>query len=444
MFFVPKYIIILATLISLDYFLALLIEKEEGKRRKIYLIISVMANIGVLFFFKYFNFFNQNVALLADFLHFNYSPKLLTILLPVGLSFHVFQSLAYVIEVYKKRYKPEKNYISYALYVLFFPQLVAGPIERPGHLLPQLSRINSFDYLLFRRGCERILIGFFKKLVIADQLSRIITTFFGTQLQPDSATLVLVMVMFTYQLYCDFSGYSDIAVGSAMILGFTLTENFNRPFSSTSISEFWRRWHISLSSWLKDYLYYPIVFGFGGKVSRFKLYMATIITFTLIGLWHGASWTYMVFGCMHGVYLVLGTMTEKIRGQIASISKIQAFPKVHAFFQTIIVFLLVTISLIFFRFDTLDQSIWIIKHLVSYPNISIFLTLTRSLEGMIIPVVIFIVFMELLQWFQEKKGTLYIFDAMPKVARVSCYYAIFFTLIMFGYFDGQSFIYFNF
>ena len=304
---IPKYLLILFFVITADYFLAFLINKHEGKKRTLFLLASSSVNVGTLFFFKYFNFFNENIASLAQALHFNYNPILLQIALPLGLSFHVFQSLSYIIEVYRKKYTPEKNYITYALYVLFFPQLVAGPIERPHHLLPQLSATHTFDPTLARRGLERMLWGFFKKLVIADQIAQVVNPLYAN-LPHDTILLISIAILFSYQLYCDFSGYSDIAIGTAMMLGFSLTENFNRPYAARSITDFWRRWHISLSSWLKDYLYYPLALGWG-RVTKLKLYMSLFITFVLIGLWHGANWTYVVFGAIHGVYLVLELLT---------------------------------------------------------------------------------------------------------------------------------------
>src|SRR3989344_5030668 len=253
MAFVPQYILVLFTLITLDFFLAQLIEKQTGRRRAALLWTSVAGNIGMLFFFKYFNFFNINLDALADLLHWNYDPMLLYIALPLGLSFHIFQSLSYVIEVYRGRFKPERNYLIYALYVMFFPQLVAGPIERPAHLLPQFLKAHTFDAQRVRRGLERILWGFFKKIVIADNIAPIVSHIYaGTP--ADGPLIIAVALLFAYQLYCDFSGYSDIAVGTALVLGYDIMENFDRPYAARSVSEFWRRWHISLSSWLRDYL----------------------------------------------------------------------------------------------------------------------------------------------------------------------------------------------
>lgn len=448
MAFVPKYVLILFGLITVDFFLAKEINKREGMERKLLLTISIFANIGTLFFFRYFNFFNENISVISNFLHWNYTPFLLQIALPLGLSFHVFQSLSYVIEVYKKKYIPETNYITYALYVMFFPQLVAGPIERPQHLLPQLNQTHEFDSVLARKGLERMLWGFFKKLVIADQIARTINPLYA-HLPQDSSLLIIIAVMFSYQLYCDFSGYSDIAVGSSMMLGFNLTENFNRPFAARSITEFWRRWHISLSSWLRDYLYYPLVLSWG-KVTKIKMYYSTLITFALIGLWHGAQWTYVVFGALHGIYLIIELATEKVRKKLYKIFHFEKIQMIHHLAQTLTVFVLVSISFVFFRAESLSKVWWFITNMFSSFNLDF--TLHQLMPALImypgrivLYVVILAVFiMEIVQYFQEKKNTFYIFDLMPKSIRYGWYYVLTTMILVFGYFGAQTFIYFQF
>lgn len=448
MAFVPKYVLILFFLITTDYFLAFLIQNETWPRRKLFLSISILANIGILFFFKYFNFFNENVASIAQFLHWNYSPVIISIALPLGLSFHVFQSLGYVIEVYKGKYQPEKNYITYALYVMYFPQLVAGPIERPQHLLPQLSQNHDFDGVKARRGLERILWGLFKKLVIADQIAQVINPLYST-MPTDGSVLMAMSILFSYQLYCDFSGYSDIAIGTSLMLGYDLTENFNRPFAARSLADFWRRWHISLSNWLRDYLYYPLALGFG-KVSKIKLYCSLFITFVLIGLWHGANWTFVVFGAIHGAYLVIELLTEKKRKWIVRKIGLSKKQTLHNVVQTVCVFALVTISFVFFRAESVGQAWWIVTHMFVDIHVDF---IRHGLIGVLTSVVGKIVFMfivaaiivmEIVQYFQEKKNTLYIFDMLPKPLRYGWYYFLIFSIAMFGYFGAQAFIYFQF
>lgn len=359
MAFVPKYIFILFFLITVDYFLGKAIEKRTGRERKIFLIISILANIGTLFFFKYFNFFNENIVALANFLHWNYSPILLSIVLPIGLSFHVFQSLSYVIEVYRGKYQPEKNYLTYALYVMFFPQLVAGPIERPYNLLPQFHKENYFDYDRVITGLQRMLWGFFKKIVVADNLALYVNQVYNNSQDYSGLILLTATIFFAFQIYCDFSGYSDIAIGSAQVLGFKLMENFNNPYFSNSMAEFWRRWHISLSSWLHDYLFYPLMLSIKITYSRLRLYFALFTTFVLIGLWHGANWTFITFGAIHGFYLIFGQMTKNWRQKIAQIVGLSQLPQLHRFFQIIITFSLFSLSLIFFRASTLANAYYI-------------------------------------------------------------------------------------
>ncbi len=449
MSFVPVYILILLALITLDYFVAQKIAvSEEKKERVYYLLISIGGSLGILFLFKYFNFFNESVASLATALHWNYSPWLLSFALPLGLSFHVFQSLSYVIEVYKKKYVPERNFFVYSLYVLFFPQLVAGPIERPQHLLPQLHLKHSFDKRKVRQGLEQMLWGFFKKIVIADQVAQIINPLYA-DLPTESSLLIAIAILFSYQLYCDFSGYSDIAIGSAKMLGYDLTINFNRPYAARTLSDFWRRWHISLSSWLRDYLYYPLALGWGKK-TKMKLYGSLFVTFVLIGLWHGANWTFVVFGAIHGIYLVFELMTEKIRKKIRAILFLDRHEKIHHLFQVLIVFCLASISFIFFRSETMSKAWWFINHMFTWPSFSFMRhellgSLTAHVGNIVfIVVVLSIIIMEVIQYIQSKKSTLFIFDDKPKYIRYGWYYSLSLLILLFGYFGGESFIYFQF
>lgn len=459
MAFVPKYIFILFFLITVDYFLAQIINQHADKKRKVFLIFSILANIGTLFVFKYFNFFNTNIATLASFFHWNYAPALLKIALPLGLSFHVFQSLSYVIEVYRGKYQPEKNYLTYALYVMFFPQLVAGPIERPQHLLPQFKLPHDFNRQNVRRGLERMLWGFFKKLVIADNIALIVNyvyanlEYFKNNESVVGLALILAAALFTYQLYCDFSGYSDIALGSALVLGYDLTENFNRPFAAHSIAEFWRRWHISLSNWLRDYLYYPLALGWG-KVSKAKLYLSLFITFVLIGLWHGANWTFVVFGAIYGLYQIIGSLTEKARAKLAQLIGLTKLSKFHGFLKIVTTFCLVSLANVFFRADDLYQAWQIITHfgdglvhVVDYKYLRYQLFTDKIFgvaKGVMAGVLLAIVIMEVIQYYQAKKNDLYIFENSNRLFRYGWYYFLLLSILFFGYLQASTFIYFQF
>ncbi len=297
--FIPAYIFVLFGLIAVDYTAGRLLGKATGAYRKCILLASVISTCAVLLVFKYFNFANENIAALSSFLHWNYSIAALSLALPLGLSFHTFQSLSYVIEVYRGKFKPERHFGIYALYVMFYPQLVAGPIERPQHLLPQFYENHVFDYERVKTGLIRMAWGFFKKMAIADNLAIIVNPIFANPSQYGSISLIIASICFTLQIYFDFSGYCDIALGAAQVMGFTLMENFNRPFAAKSIAEFWRRWHISLSSWFRDYFYYPLVLS-QKKVTPAKIYATTLFTFLVTGFWHGANWTFGIFGLLHG------------------------------------------------------------------------------------------------------------------------------------------------
>ena len=452
MAFVPQYVLILFFLITLDFFLAPLVYSATGARRRIYLWISVCANLGTLGLFKYFNFFNTNIAALAHFLHWNYDPWLLSLALPLGLSFHVFQSLSYVIEVYKGRFEPERNYLLYALYVMFFPQLVAGPIERPSHLLPQLRRTHSFESSRVAQGLERMGWGFFKKLVIADNIAPIVNLLYAAP-HLTGPQIILVSVLFAYQLYCDFSGYSDIAVGAARVLGYEIMENFDRPFASRSIAEFWRRWHISLSSWLRDYLYYPLALG-GTRHSALRLYESLFCTFLLVGLWHGANWTFIVWGGLHGFYLVFGIVTQEWRHGFADALRLTKLPRLYHAWQVVATFSLVVFTLVFFRAPTLGQAATMIGELrvglgrlfdLSYLRFDL-LTVQNIGVGKdeLLVILLAVLVVELVQHLQKKAGTLYVLEMVPKVGRVFCWDALVFVTLILGHFAALPFIYFQF
>lgn len=309
MAFVPVYILILGFTIAVDYAAGILIDRNEGKKRKAWLVASIVANVGVLAFFKYFNFLNQSIAAAVRGMCLPYDVPDLGILLPIGLSFHTFQSLSYTIEVYRRHQKPERNPGVFALYVMFYPQLVAGPIERPGNLLNQLGKRFDPEYDKIAHGLRQMAWGFFKKLVIADRCGVIVDQVYGNPVLYDGWTTLLATYLFALQIYCDFSGYSDIAIGAARCMGFDLMVNFRTPFMSGSISEFWSRWHISLTSWFRDYLYIPLG---GNRVRVPRWYLNLFIVFLVSGLWHGAAWKYVLYGAVHGFYIIAALMAKPL------------------------------------------------------------------------------------------------------------------------------------
>jgi alginate O-acetyltransferase complex protein AlgI len=286
MAFIPIYILILFFTIIVDYYAGILIENAEVKRKKTYLLLSIFVNIGTLMIFKYYNFFIDNINESFSLLNSSISLPVLSLILPIGLSFHTFQALSYTIEVYRGNQKAERHFGIYALYVMFYPQLVAGPIERPQNILHQFHEKKHFSSEFLMSGLRLMLWGFFKKVVIADRLSVYVNGVFDNADEYGSLNLIIAAVFFSIEIYCDFSGYSDIAIGSAKVMGFDLMTNFNRPYLSKNIKEFWSRWHISLSTWFRDYVYIPLG---GNRGSKFMKYRNVFIVFVLSGFWHGCK-----------------------------------------------------------------------------------------------------------------------------------------------------------
>lgn len=353
MWFIPKYILILGFTIIVDYFAGLWIEGASGARRRMALIVSLVANIGVLAVFKYFNFINENVASLATFLHWNYPIENLSIALPIGLSFHTFQAMSYTIEVYRGHQKAERHFGIYALYVMFYPQLVAGPIERPQNLLHQFHEAKKFDYERAASGLRLMAWGLFKKTVIADRLAQFVNPIYATPSEFTGPALALATAFFAFQIFCDFSGYSDIAIGAARVMGFQLMRNFDRPYHARSISEFWRRWHISLSTWFKDYLYIPLG---GSRVSGPRWAFNILAVFLISGLWHGANWTYVVWGALHGIFLCVEGSTAQVRRRWVEAIGLHRWPSLHGLWQNLVVFVLVCVTWVFFRATGFTQA----------------------------------------------------------------------------------------
>ncbi len=293
MCFIPVYILILGFTIVVDYFAGIFLEIKNTAKRKYFLIASLIANIGVLAVFKYYNFINENLTIILHGTGFHNPIPYLSILLPIGLSFHTFQAMSYTIEIYRGNLKAERHFGIYALYVMFYPQLVAGPIERPQNLIHQFYEKHIFDYQRITDGLKLMAWGLFKKVVIADRLAILVNQVYDNPTNYKGLPLIFATIFFSFQIFCDFSGYSDMAIGAAKVMGFKLMTNFNRPYSSKSISEFWKRWHISLSTWFRDYLY--ISFG-GNRVSIPRWYFNLFFVFLVSGLWHGAKWTFVIWG----------------------------------------------------------------------------------------------------------------------------------------------------
>lgn len=310
MFFIPEYILILFATIAIDYAAGIWIENATSqRRRKTWLILSIVSTCLVLFVFKYFNFASENLLRLSHLLGFHYPDKKLNLLLPIGLSFHTFQSLSYVIEVYKGNQKAEKHLGIYALYVMFYPQLVTGPIERPQNLLVQLRQVKTFSYANLSEGLRLMLFGLFVKMVVADNLAVYVDQVYANPTAYSTASIFTGICFYSFQIYCDFFGYATIAVGCAKAMGYHLMDNFNTPYLSKSIGEFWQRWHISLSTWFRDYVYFPLG---GNRVTTPKWVMNILVVFVLSGLWHGANWTFICWGLAHGAVYIAEHLTNRL------------------------------------------------------------------------------------------------------------------------------------
>jgi len=448
MAFIPVYILILAVTIVIDYFAGMWIEDARGGEKKKFLIMSILSTCLVLFIFKYFNFFNSNFAAIAAFLHLNYPVKIINIILPIGLSFHTFQSLSYVIEVYRGNQKAERHFGIYALYVMFYPQLVGGPIERPQNLLHQFREPHYFDYKRVTDGLKLMAWGMFKKVVIADRLARAVNHVYAGPAQYDGLTLIAATVFFAFQIYCDFSGYSDIAIGSAQVMGFKLMDNFNRPYFSKSISEFWKRWHISLSTWFRDYLY--ISLG-GNRVPKWRWQLNLFITFLVSGLWHGANWTYVIWGGLNGFYLVFSVWTGDIRKKIAEATGLSRHPKIRRLWQVSATFSLVCFAWIFFRAKNLAEAWYIVTHLFS-GAVNILHTgyLKKSMTGLgiseteLMLSVLSVLFLLFVHAVQRHGDIRHMLSEKPAWQRWPVYFALVFGMLFFGVFGNNNFIYFQF
>jgi alginate O-acetyltransferase complex protein AlgI len=445
MAFVPIYILILGFTIVIDYFAGIYIDKSTGSRRKLYLIFSLIGNIGVLAVFKYYNFINDNFTfLLKGFALDNPIPHL-SILLPIGLSFHTFQAMSYTIEVYRGHYKPERNFGIYSLYVMFYPQLVAGPIERPQNLLHQFREKYNFDYERVTDGLRLMAWGLFKKAVIADRLAVVVDNVYNHPYSHNSLSFIIATVFFAFQIFCDFSGYSDMAIGAARVMGFKLMTNFNKPYQAKSIHEFWSRWHISLSTWFRDYFY--IALG-GNRVTIPRWYLNLFIVFLVSGLWHGANWTFVIWGALHGFYLVFALVSNKLREKI---NQRLYLNKIH-FLPSLTTFILVSFAWIFFRADSVDKAFYIVsKTFTGIPGIfksvmnhqPVLQYLGVSNANLIFSFFL-IIFLELWHHFQNKIDFAKALKEKPIYVRWAVYYAVIIAILFLGVFENRQFIYFQF
>ncbi len=436
----PKYIVLILFSTLIDYIAGLQMEKQTKPRiRQLFLIASLCSNLGLLFLFKYYTFFSQSLLTLFNQFNIFYDFPAFDFLLPVGISFYTFQTLSYTIDVYRRKKKAERHLGIFALYVAFFPQLVAGPIERSTRLLPQLFEKKEFNYQRISDGLKLMLWGFFKKVVIADRLAVLVNSVYNSPQDYTGIPLIVATYFFAFQIYCDFSGYSDIAIGAAQVMGYDLMDNFKRPYFSKNISEFWKRWHISLSSWFKDYLY--ISLG-GNRVAKWRWYSNLMIVFLVSGLWHGADWTFVIWGGLHGMYLVLSIWTGKFRMRCIRFSHLDKHQAVLKLIQVVTTFHLVLFGWIFFRANNLFDALYIIKNIFTDTNRHQYTVGLNQTEFII--AVLSILFMECIHMMQRHRRMRQFLNNKPKVLRWSVYLILLLSIIMFGVFTKQEFIYFQF
>jgi len=445
----PGYILLLFGSTLINYYAALRMgdERVSSGIKKKYLFFCLLSNIVILLIFKYYNFFTQSLTGFVGQYHISLTIPELRLLLPIGISFYIFKNMSYAIDVYRGDKIPERHLGIYALYVSFFPQLLAGPIERSTRLIPQLHKRFDFDYERVTKGLKLMVWGFFQKMVIADNIAPLVDAIYNYPSRYQGLPVLLGTFFYAFQIYCDFSGYSDIAIGAAQIMGYKTMDNFNRPYFAKSIAEFWRRWHISLSSWFRDYLYIPLG---GNRVSVPRWYLNLIVVLLICGFWHGANWTFLVWGGIHGFYLVSSIITRPFRGYLTRTISLDRLPRLHRSIKVLITFFLVCFAWIFFRANTISDAFCIISNLFAgwgsaftvtgLENIPFWSDLKFEFVVSLIAIGI-LLFVQLM----ERHGNIIDrLSAQPVWFRWPAYYFILEAILLFGNFGSKQFIYFQF
>lgn len=431
-----RFLSLIAVSTLVDYYVGItLLQKHKTSHRKALLLISIGVNLGILGFFKYYNFFLDNFTTAFSFLGGEFAGASLKVILPVGISFYTFQTLSYTIDVYRKKLEPAKDLIGFAAFVCFFPQLVAGPIERATHLLPQFYTKRKFEYALAVDGVKQILWGLFKKIVIADNCAVYVNYIFDNSGDLSGSTLVIGAVLFAFQIYGDFSGYSDIAIGTSRLFGFDLKQNFAFPYFSRDVAEFWRRWHISLSTWFRDYVYIPLG---GSRVNTVSNVRNIFIVFALSGFWHGANWTFIVWGLLNALYFLPVLLTRKNRDHLDIVAQGKRFPSVKNCLQIFVTFSLTVLAWIFFRAENINHAWQYITRIFSR---SIFNFPEVDPVKELLLVLVFV----LLEWVgrEGQYGIQKIGSKQRPIIRYALYYAIGFAILWLRG-SPQEFIYFQF
>lgn len=430
-----KFLFLLIFSIGLDFLSGIMIERSGNKKEaKFWLLINIVINLGFLGFFKYYNFFIESFSELVAGFGFHVNVWLLKIVLPVGISFYTFHGLSYVIDIYKKRIAAERNFVDYAVFVSYFPLLVAGPIERATHLLPQIQKKRTFNYEQAADGMRQILWGFFKKMVIADNCAPLVNEIFAHYQTESASSLVLGAILFAFQIYGDFSGYSDIALGVSRLFGIELLKNFAFPYFSRDIAEFWRRWHISLSSWFRDYLYIPLGGSRGGLMMKIR---NTFIIFLVSGFWHGANWTFIIWGGLNALYFMPLMVLNKNRQNLEIVAMNTLLPSLKEIFQILSTFLLTCFAWIFFRAGSVSQAVLYIKNTFST-------TIFSVPSHFPYKIIVLIGIMIVIEWLNRTRfHGLEIRRFNPWIRRIM-YVSIVIIIFRYASFGNHEFIYFQF
>ena len=427
----PVYAVLILTSTVLTYLCGILVEKnaDDKPRQKAFLVVSLVINFAILFTFKYFNFINESVFSLLEMVGLRWNVPNLDVLLPVGISFYTLQAVGYSIDVYRGTIKAERDFFTYALFVSFFPQLVAGPIERAKNMLPQFHEEHRFNYDDAIEGLKQMLWGFFMKLCVADMISEYVDVIYNNIGHHNGTSMIVATLFFTFQIYCDFGGYSNIAIGAARVMGFRLMENFHRPYYSLNIKEFWKRWHISLSSWFKDYLYIPLG---GNRVKYPRHVLNLMITFLVSGLWHGADWTFVVWGGLHGTYQVIGNTWCKY------VHKTEYKTFFSRILSTVFCFILVSFAWIFFRANDVTEAFTIVGKIFTDHGVPF---MDKSVFAYGLTALVILMFKDTKDEFNWKCNFMH---SKHVVVRYISTVTLIAYIILFGSFSSGQFIYFQF
>lgn len=466
-YYIPWHTLILLLLVLMNYFYGVYFEKIKPKNKKIYLILFIILNLSFLIFFKYAKFIDENIRSLSEVIGWNYSLHRLEFLIPIGLSFYIFKCISYNIEVYRNNIPAEKKPDIFSLYIIIYPELISGPIDRPQNLIPQIYETKEFDYRRITYGLKLMAWGYFQKWIIADRLAIIVNEVYDNKFIGSELSFFIATFFFAVQIYCDFSAYSDIAIGIGYILGYKFMTNFNLPYFSRSVSEFWSRWHISLSTWLRDYLFLPIAYSIARRLHNKPLFKirpeiisyssAVLTTMVIAGLWHGANTTFAAWGFVMGIYLIFSFTTKKIRKKIIKLNRLNRFKRVHNLISVISTFSLVCISWVFFRASNINEALFIlfnifagvIKYLSKIPSaitqLDIHIITSPLFIGFnymdITLLFFFILIFFIIQYIQSKGDIIEMVSRKTWYIRWAIYILLVSLIMIYGSFEHIEFLY---